>query len=118
MRPKPVTLQDLPNTPEVFLGLAGLLVLIVGAAASELYGVIEGLIMCGSALISLGFVESPLLRRMFSMLTVATVLGLLLFFQWLTLLRWAADRLETWAIFVSALLSLYAAYREILLKRF
>ncbi|MEM3402704.1 MAG: hypothetical protein QXT22_04880 [Candidatus Hadarchaeales archaeon] len=118
MRPKPITVQDLPSTPEVFLGLSGLLVLIAGASEGAIPAVIQGLIMCGSALISLGFVESPLLRGMFSMLTVSTVFGVVLFFHWLEEVWSRAHLWQTWVIFIAALLSLYAAWRGVLLRRF
>ncbi|MFN4133655.1 MAG: hypothetical protein ACK4GQ_04735 [Candidatus Hadarchaeales archaeon] len=118
MRPRPITVQDLPNTPEIFLGLSGLLVLVVGASESSVTTVIQGLIMCCSALISLGVIESPLLRGAFSMLTISTVFGVLLFFQWLEAVWRAAGIWQTWVVFIAALLSLYAAWRGVLLKRF
>jgi hypothetical protein len=128
MRPRPITLQDLPNLPEVFLGLAGLLMIIVGASAlaTPVIGafggtyIVMGLIMGASALISLGFMESPLLKNMFSFLTISATFGFLLFIIWIALLTvpGGSSAWTTWVIFVAALLSLFAAYRAILLRRY
>jgi hypothetical protein len=129
MRPRPISLHDLPNLPEVFLGLAALLVIIVGAAgipvagmmiaASDAVTVIMGLIMGTSALVSLGLAESPMMKSMFSFLTVSAAFGFLLFIRWLQLLSWGfGGQWQTWTIFVSSLLSLLAAYRAVLLHRY
>jgi hypothetical protein len=128
MRPRPITLQDLPNLPEVFLGLAGLLMLIVGAwALGQPFGgaaggtyIVMGLIMGASALISLGFMESPLSKNMFSFLTVSATFGFLLFVIWIGALTMpgGSGLWSTWVILISSLLSLFAAYRAILLRRY
>jgi len=119
MRPRPISLHDLPNLPEVFLGLAGLLVIIVGASASEAVTVVMGLIMGAGALVSMGFAESPLMKSMFSFLTISAAFGILLLIQWVELLSWGLSRQwQTWIIFVSGILSLLAAYRAVLLHRY
>lgn len=120
MRPRPITTHDLPNLPEVFLGLAGLLVIIIGAVGQSGVTVIMGLIMGFSAMISLGFMESPLLKNMFSFLTISGTFGLLLLITWIQALTSpvTAGLWTTWVLFGSAILSLFAAYRAILLRRF
>jgi len=119
MRPRPISPHDLPNLPEVFLGLAALLVIIVGASASDAVTVIMGLIMGAGALVSLGFAESPLMKSMFSFLTISATFGALLLIQWIQLLSWGVSgQWQTWIIFISGMLSLLAAYRAIILHRY
>lgn len=120
MPPKPITAQDLPNMPEIFLGLAALLLLIVGAATQNIVAIVGALAMGMSALATMGFIESPLLKQMFSFLTVSANSGALLFIAWIRAVATpgAAGLWTTWVIFISAMLSLFAAYRAIVLKRY
>jgi uncharacterized membrane protein len=118
MRPRPITLQDLPNLPEIFLGLAALLVIIAGAAGGNPVIVVMGLIMGLSALISLGFMENPLSKNMFSFLTVSATFGVLLFIMWIEDIVGATVGWTPWVILISSLLSIFAAYRAILLRRY
>jgi hypothetical protein len=118
MRPRPITLSELPNLPEVFLGLAALLVLIAGASQSDAFVVVMGLIMGAGALVSMGFAESPVMKSLFSFLCISGCFGVLLLVGWIQDLAGAESSWQTWALFVAGALSLLAAYRAILLHRY
>ncbi len=122
MQPKPITAQGIMYQPEVFLLIAGLLALIAGIAggAATVYIAIMGLFMGGSALISLNFIEVSLpLKNTLSFLTVSATFGAILLINWIQLfVTNLAGWWGTWVLFVSALLSLFAAFRAVVLKKY
>ena len=119
MRPRPLSARELPNFPEVLLGIAALLVIIVGASLHDAFVVLMGLLMGGGALVSMGFAESPVTKSMFSFLTLSACFGVLLVVRWLQLLAQGPSRpWETWVILIAGLLALLAAYRAVLLHRY
>ncbi len=122
MQPKPITAQGIMYQPEVFLLIAGLLALIAGVAGAAVNNVIIGLIMLGSAAISLGFVEVSLpLKSMLSFLTVSATFGIVLLLGAIQLLVTNGIGLAGWptlVTLVSSLLSLFAAFRAMVLKKY
>lgn len=119
MRPRPLSAREIQNIPEIFLGIAALLMIIVGASLHSAFLVFVGLIMGAGAMVSMGFAESPLTKSMFSFLTLSACFGVLLLVRWIERLdRGLSNQWETWTIFIAALLSLIAAYRAISLHRY
>ncbi len=119
MRPRPISASELHNLPEAFLGLAALLVLVAGASWHDAFTAVMGLIMGAGALVSMGFAESPVMKSLFSFLSVSGCFGTLLLVRWIQLLSWGiSSEWETWVIFVAGILSLLAAYRAVLLHRY
>jgi len=86
VKPQPISARELPNLPETFLGLAALLVIVVGASYQSAFDVVMGLIMGAGALVSLGFAEEPLAKSLFSFLTISGCFGSLLVVRWMELL--------------------------------
>jgi hypothetical protein len=123
---KPITVQDILNSPGIILGIAALL-LIIGAMAPW-YGGVSGwdavggrvtifiaLIMLGTAAVSLGYIRSPALESAFPILSVSTVTGIIVFVGGLTFLTGHAD----WGLYltiVAGLVALFAGYRAFVQK--
>jgi hypothetical protein len=119
MAPEPIAARDLPNLPGLLMGISAILVIIVGAWNRQASGVMLGLMMVASALIALGYIGGLLIKNMLSVLAVSATFGVYLFFNWvdqIVVLGLLDPR--TWTIFVASLLSLFAAYRTIVLKRY
>jgi hypothetical protein len=121
---KPITAQDILNTPGIILGIAALIV-IVGAIAPWYSGwgwsrsgwdagqgkitVFMALIMLGTAAVSMGYIRSPLLERTFPILSVSAVCGLTTLITCLV-----STTASTWGLYLTffgGLVALFAAYR-------
>ncbi len=112
--------RDPLKMPELFLGIAALLQIIVGgafAAGGNLQGystMFTGLVMALSALVSLGHLRYKIIREVLLIKSISAVFGAILFlnailtFSGFGLLIWTG-----WATMVSAILSFYAAYLSI-----
>ena len=119
MQPRSRITEEVLDAPEIFLGIAALLVMIVGAYRSSTVNVVEGLIMGMSAVLSYKHVEYPLLKATFSFFTIAAVLGFLLFIGSIELIGSGWGHIWiTWALFVASILSIFAAYRAAVLRRY
>jgi len=119
MQPRSKITENILDNPEILLGIAALLVLIVGAYGQSVQNVVAGLIMGVSAVFSYKRVEYPLLKAVFSFFTIAAVLGFLFFIGSIeTIGKGGGNVWTTWVMFVAAFLSLFAAYRTFVLRRY
>jgi hypothetical protein len=117
MMPGPLTLGDVLRMPEFFLGLAAILLAVVGGATTA-HGNIWGVptlataaIMIMSIMTSLGYFRERRFREMFSLTTIAAVVGILMLVSSpLIFLEWGLDEWTGWTTLISSLLALYAAY--------
>ena len=124
MERKPITAADILNTPGIILGIAAL-ILIIGAIAPwysalgiSMSGwesglgkitVFIALIMLGTAAVSMGYIRNPTLERVFPILSVSVVCGLITLVTCLVQTSYS-----TWGLYltlVGALIALFAAYR-------
>jgi hypothetical protein len=117
MMPGPLTLRDILGMPEFFLGFAALLLAVVGGTSTA-YGNIQGIptlvtagIMIMSVMTSLGYFRGRRFRGMFSLTTIAAVMGILMLVNSaLIFWSWGLEEWTAWTTLISSLLSLYAAY--------
>jgi phosphatidylserine synthase len=118
MMPGPLTLGDIFRMPEFFLGLAAILLAVVGGATTahgDITGIpslVAAIIMIISVMISLGYFGERRFRGMFSLTTIAAVMGIQMLVNSI-LIFWGLGRFEEWTgwtILISSLLALYAAY--------
>lgn len=117
-QPRAITTQDIFNIPGLFLGLAALLVLIVGAGSQDVTTIVIALMMGFSAVLSLGFIASPLLQGMFPVLGISTAFGVVLLLAALVPAARGVSHWTVWVTLIAALISLFAAFRAIVLKKF
>jgi hypothetical protein len=117
MMPGPLTLRDIFRMPEFFLGLAAILLAVVGGTTTA-YGDITGIpalataiIMILSVMVSLGYFGERRFRAMFSLPTTAAVLGILMLVNsTLIFWHWGFEQWTGWTTLISSLLAIYAAY--------
>lgn len=119
MQPGSRITESILDTPEIFLGIAALLVLIVGAYGQETRNVVTGIIMGVSAVFSYKNVQYPVLKALFSFFTISAVFGLLFFVGAIeTIGKGGGYVWTTWVMFTASLLSLVAAYRAAVLRKY
>lgn len=119
MQPRSRIAEELLDAPEIFLGIAAMLVLIVGTYGQSAQNLVAGLVMGASAVLSYKNMQYPLLRGVFAFFTISAVLGFLNFIGAIeTIGKPGGNVWTTWVMFVASLLSLFAAYRAAVLRRY
>jgi hypothetical protein len=119
MQPRSRITEEVLDTPEILLGIAALLVFIVGAYGQSAQNVVAGLIMGASAVFSYKHIQYPLLKGIFAFFTISAVLGVLFFVGSIeTIGKGGGHIWTTWVMFVASFLSLFAAYRAVVLRRY
>lgn len=116
--PGPLTLGEIFRMPELYLGVAAVLVAVVGGTSIAYGNVQEGimtlataLIMLMSVVVSLGYFGGRGLKGMFSLATISMAMGLLLLVNSvLSFVVGGWGWWTTWTTLASSLLSLFAAY--------
>jgi hypothetical protein len=115
--PGMLTLRDILRMPEFFLGLATILVAVVGGATTA-WRAVQGIPVLASAVImglsvltSLGFLKARVLREVFALTPISAVMGIMLLVNSiLTVVSYGPGTWVVWVGLVSASFSLYAAY--------
>lgn len=103
------TAQDILR-PEILLFIAAILVLISGIGSRIITTIIIALMMMGAAVISLGFIASPLLEKAFPAFSVSTVCGVILFFYSIESLAGGGRDWSLWVLLLGSLITLFAAF--------
>lgn len=113
-----VTERDVLKMPELFLGIAALLIAIVGGVTLK-YGNVGGiptlmmcLIMVTSILVSLDFLKFRVFKETFPIAAISAAIGVLLLVSAIVIMTdWTG-----WVTLVASILSLYATYLKLFPK--
>jgi hypothetical protein len=109
---KKLVITDIMKKPEAFLGLSAFLTFVIGVWEGRIVLIFVAFVVGISAMLSLGVLASPMLKPFFPILSISTIFGLLQIFYAIELLGWTGG-----VVLVSGLISLFATYRILVLKR-